>query len=79
MFMNPPGEALPDSATLRARQDHDAAAYAVARLTAKREMTALMMALLEPALPASEVEPRARMALHAVSVLWETAARLTEN
>lgn len=52
-------------------------AYAAAREDAEREVAALLL-ILRGAASSRAMEPRARTAMEAVSMLWETAARLNE-
>jgi hypothetical protein len=62
-----------------ARRTHDLAAYAAARDVAARELATLLAVLLAPTATPTGIEPRARTAMSAVGLLWETSARLNEN
>lgn len=83
MFTTPGGSAAladpPTPSDAEARRTHDLAAYAAARAAAERELSTLLAVLLGVGSTPEHVEPRARSALSAVGLLWETAARLNEN
>lgn len=54
------------------------AAYGRARADAEKELV-ILLGLLFTRASSREVEPRARSALDAVGMLWETSARLNEK